>query len=742
MVDSHLRGKEIDTSDIKSLIIGGQTGVDGIRFCLASTVNGEDLTDPLFSWFLQFKNKYGAGESVSLSPVYEDNLVKLPWIPGVTATQISGKLQIQVYATKVVGESVVKCWVSEPSTLYVEENLDPTEIAPVEPTVLEQYLTTFTALKNEASGFADEAESWAEEAEDVEVEAGKYSAKHHALKAAQTYSNFDARYLGEKAADPTTDNEGNAIVAGAIYFNTTTSTLRFYSGILWVDAMNGAGDITYNNTSSGLAAENAQDAIDELTDKLFHDPLDQIEYCTNNFTNGRKCETAHELYLAGFYLLSTALGSMDPDDSSKYIPVHVTVSGTEYYGLLSHEWNSGAPRIKFVHSGGTVYFNKWDSSTTVDTSIKSYKGHFRNLSLLKDLRYDLPSSLVAMYSAGDQRNSLRYYDVQSVANEVLGDNLVDITNLSEWSGVSGSLSLSGSVMVITLSGAGSYGYAYHPPVTAVGKLYKRRVKFRVTNSDCSLIRNRIFNVDMPDINQYSPVQDTWYELEGYVYGTGTPGQLLLHHQYADATTASGKVMEVEYYSIQEVLSGDITGNTYVEEAHDIVGTNDASQATESYQPSIVDGAFLTDGSDDYISSIYGAMSTWTIGVKIQATEYTALSFGYNSDYRISLYSNAVWMNDGITGFISIASSPFTQGYRYIISYDGETLRYFINGVEQVLSTQPASGALSFSNSILRIGSSSPLGGSYRITKLKSISVFNTALTPTEVAQLDAILEAE
>jgi hypothetical protein len=34
MVDAHLNGKEINTKDITRLIIGGQTGVDGIRFCI------------------------------------------------------------------------------------------------------------------------------------------------------------------------------------------------------------------------------------------------------------------------------------------------------------------------------------------------------------------------------------------------------------------------------------------------------------------------------------------------------------------------------------------------------------------------------------------------------------------------------------------------------------------------------------------------------------------------------------
>jgi hypothetical protein len=40
MVDAQLRLKTIETADIKNLIIGGQTGIDGIRFCLAAVTNG------------------------------------------------------------------------------------------------------------------------------------------------------------------------------------------------------------------------------------------------------------------------------------------------------------------------------------------------------------------------------------------------------------------------------------------------------------------------------------------------------------------------------------------------------------------------------------------------------------------------------------------------------------------------------------------------------------------------------
>ena len=65
----------------------------------------------------------------------------------------------------------------------------------------------------------NKAEKWADEAEDVEVEAGKYSAKHWALKAEEFSS-------------------GTAI------------------------------NIEYNNVTSGLTATNVQDALDEIVDEI------------------------------------------------------------------------------------------------------------------------------------------------------------------------------------------------------------------------------------------------------------------------------------------------------------------------------------------------------------------------------------------------------------------------------------------------------------------------------------------
>jgi hypothetical protein len=56
-----------------------------------------------------------------------------------------------------------------------------------------------------------------------------------ASNAAATYDLFDDRYLGAKAADPTLDNDGNALVTGAMYFNTVSNTTRIYNGASWQD---------------------------------------------------------------------------------------------------------------------------------------------------------------------------------------------------------------------------------------------------------------------------------------------------------------------------------------------------------------------------------------------------------------------------------------------------------------------------------------------------------------------------
>jgi hypothetical protein len=66
--------------------------------------------------------------------------------------------------------------------------------------------------------------------------ASAVSAANSAAAAATALDNFDDRYLGQKASDPAVDNDGNALITGALYYNSTDSAMRVYTGSGWINA--------------------------------------------------------------------------------------------------------------------------------------------------------------------------------------------------------------------------------------------------------------------------------------------------------------------------------------------------------------------------------------------------------------------------------------------------------------------------------------------------------------------------
>lgn len=59
------------------------------------------------------------------------------------------------------------------------------------------------------------------------------SAANSATAAATSYDDFDDRYLGSKTANPTTDNDGNALLVGALYWNSVVGQMRVWDGAAW-----------------------------------------------------------------------------------------------------------------------------------------------------------------------------------------------------------------------------------------------------------------------------------------------------------------------------------------------------------------------------------------------------------------------------------------------------------------------------------------------------------------------------
>ena len=88
-----------------------------------------------------------------------------------------------------------------------------------------------TASANSATASATSATSAAASA--TEAATSAVSAATSATSAAASYDAFDDRYLGSKTSDPTLDNDGNALITGALYFNSVVSAMKVYNGSSW-----------------------------------------------------------------------------------------------------------------------------------------------------------------------------------------------------------------------------------------------------------------------------------------------------------------------------------------------------------------------------------------------------------------------------------------------------------------------------------------------------------------------------
>jgi hypothetical protein len=51
--------------------------------------------------------------------------------------------------------------------------------------------------------------------------------------AAASFDSFDDRYLGAKSSDPSVDNDGDALLTGALYFNSSDNVMKNYTGSAW-----------------------------------------------------------------------------------------------------------------------------------------------------------------------------------------------------------------------------------------------------------------------------------------------------------------------------------------------------------------------------------------------------------------------------------------------------------------------------------------------------------------------------
>ena len=98
------------------------------------------------------------------------------------------------------------------------------------------YVTTLYGSTASAAASASAAATSATNAATSATNASNSAsaAASSATAAAASFDSFDDRYLGPKSSDPTVDNDGNALLTGALYWNTSLNQMKAYSGSAWL----------------------------------------------------------------------------------------------------------------------------------------------------------------------------------------------------------------------------------------------------------------------------------------------------------------------------------------------------------------------------------------------------------------------------------------------------------------------------------------------------------------------------
>jgi len=129
-------------------------------------------------------------------------------------------------------------------------------------TILGSATAAATSAANAATSESNAATS------ETNAAASETAAGISETNAAASYDAFDDRYLGSKASAPTLDNDGAALLTGALYFNTTTPKMWVYSGTVWLETAPTATSVTVSQISDVTATATEVNYIDGVTSAI------------------------------------------------------------------------------------------------------------------------------------------------------------------------------------------------------------------------------------------------------------------------------------------------------------------------------------------------------------------------------------------------------------------------------------------------------------------------------------------
>lgn len=165
------------------------------------------------------------------------------------------------------------------------------------------------------------------------------------------YDQFDDRYLGAKASDPSVDNDGNALIAGALYFNTTDESMKLYTGSAWVDAYaSGSGFLT--------------DIVGDTTPQLGGN----LDLNSNDITGTGNINVTGTVTADGLTLSSASSPNLNITDTTNTVTTQIASTDTQGFigTITNHPFqivSNGTKRLR-IESNGDINLGYEATGTT------------------------------------------------------------------------------------------------------------------------------------------------------------------------------------------------------------------------------------------------------------------------------------------------------------------------------------------------------------------------------------------